>query len=167
MRYSSHRNIRFTFQPNYREAYLIFAGLPFLIPFTLGAIIPYMVYRQKKFFVENSGYGRNRCSFDATVKDFYLIFIKAAGLATLIISVFVACSFLLSTVFRDLSPLFLDGSVGKKTTQKASLPFFCRHDRHQPYLPLLHHLRADGPRQPYLAGNSHQEQPFFQYPQGP
>ncbi|WP_230199010.1 DUF898 family protein [Geotalea daltonii] len=124
MRYSSHRNIRFTFQPNYREAYLIFAGLPFLIPFTLGAIIPYMVYRQKKFFVENSGYGRNRCSFDATVKDFYLIFIKAAGLATLIISVFVACSFLLSTVFRDLSPLFLDGSVGKKTTQKGFIAIF-------------------------------------------
>jgi uncharacterized membrane protein YjgN (DUF898 family) len=119
MRNSSHRNIRFTFQPNYKEAYLIFAGLPFLIPFTLGVIAPYMVYRQKKFFVENSGYGRNHCSFDATVKDFYLVFFKAAGLAALVVAALIACGFFFSSIFRDLSPLFMDGKgAGKDTVQK-------------------------------------------------
>ncbi|WP_243370296.1 DUF898 family protein [Geotalea sp. SG265] len=125
MRNSAHRNIRFTFQPSYREAYLVFAGLPFLVPVTLGIIAPYMVYRQKKFFIENSGYGRNRCSFDATVKDFYLLFIKAAGLALLVVAVLAVCGFVFSTVFRDLIPLFVDGSsAGKKTMQKGFIAIF-------------------------------------------
>lgn len=125
LRNSAHRNIRFTFQPNYKEAYLVFAGLPFLIPFTLGMIMPYMVYRQKKFFVENSGYGRNRCTFDATVKDFYLVFFKAMGLAMLVIGTLIACSVLFSSVFHDLSPLFTEGSdAGKKTLQKGVMVIF-------------------------------------------
>lgn len=77
-------NIRFTFRPNYREAYLVYAGLPLLIPFTLGLIVPYMLYRQKKFQVENSGYGQSTFSFAATGRDFYLLFIRI-GLGLLLI----------------------------------------------------------------------------------
>ena len=125
MRNSVHRNIRFTFQPNYREAYAVFAGLPVLIPFTLGAIFPYIVYRQKKFFVENSSYGRNRCSFDASVKDFYLVFLKASGLALLIVVVLFACGYFFSTAFRDMAPLFTDSSnKDKKTLEKGYIVIF-------------------------------------------
>jgi uncharacterized membrane protein YjgN (DUF898 family) len=122
MRNSVHRNIRFTFQPNYKEAYLVFAGLPLLTPFTLGALVPYQVYRQKKFLVENTSYGRNRCIFDASVKDFYAVFFKAGGLLILVIIALFACSLFFSTAFRDLSPLFAGkGGIDKKTLERGAL----------------------------------------------
>lgn len=79
-RNSSHRNIRFGFRPDYRQAYLVFAGLPLLTPFTLGLLAPYMLYRQKRFMVENSCYGVTPFSFNATAKDFYKMSLKV-GLA--------------------------------------------------------------------------------------
>ncbi|MFA7535432.1 MAG: DUF898 family protein [Desulfuromonadales bacterium] len=83
-RNSTYRNIRFTFRPNYREAYVVFAGLSLLVPFTLGLILPYIVYRQKKFQVENSGYGSTDFTFTATAGDFYRFFLKV-GLGLLLL----------------------------------------------------------------------------------
>lgn len=73
---SSYRNIRFGFCPNYREAYVVFAGLPILMVLTLGLLAPYMIYRQKKFLVENSTYGSTPFSFNARTKDFYILSVK-------------------------------------------------------------------------------------------
>ena len=87
-RNTEHRGVRFSFRPNYREAYLVFAGLPLLMPFTLGLLFPYMVYRQKKFFAENSSYGETPCSFTATAEDFYRLFIKGLGVFILILGLF-------------------------------------------------------------------------------
>lgn len=84
-RNTSYRNIRFTFAPNYREAYEIFLGLGMLMPFTLGLIFPYMIYRQKKFLVENCSLGTTRFTFSATPKDYYLLFLKA-GLGLLLVA---------------------------------------------------------------------------------
>lgn len=83
-RNSVHRNIRFTFEPDYNEAYLVFAGLPLLAPFTLGLLMPYVLYRQKKFLVEKSGYGNLRASFLTTPGEFYRFFLKV-GLGSLAI----------------------------------------------------------------------------------
>jgi uncharacterized membrane protein YjgN (DUF898 family) len=73
---SSHRNIRFGFRPDYKQAYLVFAGLPILTILSLGLLAPYGLYRQKKFMVENSSYGSTPFSFSATAKDFYVLFLK-------------------------------------------------------------------------------------------
>lgn len=73
---SSYRNIRFGFRPDYRQAYLVFAGLSILSVLSLGLLAPYMLYRQKKFVVENSSYGSTPFTFNATVKDFYLLSLK-------------------------------------------------------------------------------------------
>ncbi|MBT0664356.1 zinc-ribbon domain-containing protein [Geobacter pelophilus] len=108
LRNSDHRNIRFTFNPDYREAYLVFAGLPMLIPFTLGLIFPYMVYRQRKFFVENSGYGRTRFAFAASAKEFYVLFIKAIAWFILIVIAVVAFLGLFSAAWSEFLPLFRD-----------------------------------------------------------
>ncbi len=119
LRNSEHRNIRFTFNPDYREAYVVFAGLPFLLPFTLGLIFPYIIYRQKKFFTENSGYGRTRCTFDAKVKEFYLIFLKATGWFIVLLVGFLAATYFLSATAREFSPLLLSGNAtDMKTIQK-------------------------------------------------
>lgn len=73
---SSYRNIRFGFRPDYRQAYVVFVGLPILTVLSLGLLSPYMLYRQKKFVVENSSYGATPFSFSATVKDFYILSLK-------------------------------------------------------------------------------------------
>lgn len=76
---SSYRNIRFGFRPEYRQAYVVFAGLSILSIVSLGLFVPYMLYRQKKFVVENSSYGSTPFTFNATIKDFYLLSLKVAG----------------------------------------------------------------------------------------
>jgi uncharacterized membrane protein YjgN (DUF898 family) len=121
-RNSEHRGIRFSFRANYREAYLVFAGLPFLIPFTLGLILPYMIYRQKRFFVENSSYGQTTCTFSATAEDYYRTFIKGLGVFILILGIFGVGLFALSAAFLgakgilSLSP----AGVGPATLQKSA-----------------------------------------------
>jgi len=84
---TAHRNIRFAFNKNYSEAALVFIGLPFLIFLTLGLILPYMMYRQKKFIVENSNYGQTPFTFNATVWDFYKLALIAFGLFVAVIVV--------------------------------------------------------------------------------
>jgi uncharacterized membrane protein YjgN (DUF898 family) len=83
-RNSSHRNIRFNFTPSYREAYTAFAWLPLLTPFTLGAIVPFTVYRQKRFLMEFNSFGLTPFAFDARSGDFYLVFVRAFGLLLLL-----------------------------------------------------------------------------------
>ncbi|MGI9309155.1 MAG: YjgN family protein [Gammaproteobacteria bacterium] len=57
LRYTSCRNIRFSFQPAYAEAVKVFLGLILLLPFTLGLIIPYAHYRRNAFMVNGTSYG--------------------------------------------------------------------------------------------------------------
>ena len=75
---SSYRNIRFGFSPDYRQAYVVFAGLMILSVLSFGLLAPYMLYRQKKFMVENSSYGATPFTFTATVKEFYMLSLKVA-----------------------------------------------------------------------------------------
>jgi uncharacterized membrane protein YjgN (DUF898 family) len=114
-RNSSHRNIRFSFRPNYEEAYLVYAGLPLLTPFTLGLLIPYVTYRQKKFLVENSSYGMTPFDFDATVKAFYVLFLRVtAGAVALLV------------IFSALFYLAIGGSAGIGATIATKTPEVAR-----------------------------------------
>ena len=103
-RTSNHRNVRFTFAPNYREAYVIFAGLPLLVFFSLGLIIPYLVYRQKKFFIDNGGYGTTPFVLTATVKDFYRLFLKVALGAFVVVAAVVGVAFSLGSDDQTFGP---------------------------------------------------------------
>ena len=86
-RNTAYRNIRFFFNKNYKEAALVYIGLTLLIPFTLGLIIPYMVFRQRQFLVDNSHYGQTPFHFVATGGAFYKLAFKALGLFILMIIV--------------------------------------------------------------------------------
>ncbi len=94
-RNSAYRNIRFNFTGSFKEAALIFAGLPiasillvvgvaalgqtmgaawigaiaFLLLFALA--MPYFVFRHKNYFVGNSEYGTTGFEFSATRNDFF------------------------------------------------------------------------------------------------
>lgn len=73
-RNSSLRNIRFSFNGSYKEAAKAYLLWPMLAVLTLGFLFPYAYFRQRKFMVENSGYGVTGFKFSATRKDYNLIF---------------------------------------------------------------------------------------------
>ncbi len=73
---SSHRNIRFSFRPEYSQAYLVYAALPLVSMLTLGLLTPYTLFRQRKFLIENSSYGATPFVFTAKVEQFYKLALK-------------------------------------------------------------------------------------------
>jgi uncharacterized membrane protein YjgN (DUF898 family) len=73
---SSHRNIRFSFKPDYSHAYMVYAALPIVSMMTMGLLTPYMLYRQQKFMIENSSYGATPFTFSATAKEYYMASLK-------------------------------------------------------------------------------------------
>ena len=105
-RNSSHRNIRFGFQPDYSEAYRVYVGLPILTVLSLGILFPYMTYRQKKFVIEKSLYGSTPFSFTATWKEFYII-----GLKVFIVSFLVAIVFIILNIVIVGALLWFSGGL--------------------------------------------------------
>ncbi|MBK5276759.1 MAG: DUF898 family protein [Desulfuromonadales bacterium] len=117
---SSYRNIRFGFRPNYREAYVVFAGLTILSMLSLGLMFPYALYRQKKFIVENSTYGSTPFSFSATARDFYILSLKVAlGF----IAVFGLIGIIVALSGVGLVSAATAGGAGKALSGLAIIPF--------------------------------------------
>lgn len=79
-----HRNVRFNFRGTAGEAYGIFLGLAFLIPLTLGFIVPYMQFRQKKYILGNMGWGSAAADMKGGPGFFYKTFFKSIGLVILV-----------------------------------------------------------------------------------
>ena len=88
LRNSSHRNIRFSFKRNYREAYVVFLGLALLMPFTLGLMLPYMLYRQKKFLVENTFYGTTAFQFEGSTRQYVKICLPLLAIVPVLLVAF-------------------------------------------------------------------------------
>ncbi len=84
-RNTAYRNIRFVFNKNYKEAALVYIGLTLLVPFTLGLIIPYMIFRQRQFLVDNSHYGQTAFNFSSGAGAFYKLAFKTLGIFILMI----------------------------------------------------------------------------------
>jgi len=76
-RNSAYRNIRFGFEGSVKEAAQVYILWPLAATLTLGALSPYVYFRQKKFIVENSRYGRTKFSFSATARDYYGVCLAA------------------------------------------------------------------------------------------
>ncbi len=103
-RNSAYRNIRFNFEPAYGEAYKVFILLPFLSVFTLGFLMPYVYYRQKRFLMENNRYGESAFAFDARISEFYIIALKTAGIGILVFGLFFAGAGVVSLIAPDFDP---------------------------------------------------------------
>lgn len=84
-RNSSFRNIRFHFLGTLKEGYITYILYPILIPFTLGAIIPYWEFRRKKYFFNNFAFGNTGAGFNGRPGPFYMaylmVFLVFTGLA--------------------------------------------------------------------------------------
>ncbi len=77
-RYSSYRNIRFHFHGTLGESYRVFLGLPFLLPFTLGLLFPYMMSRQKEYALGRFAFGTTRSKFHGGPGKFFKVYLLAA-----------------------------------------------------------------------------------------
>jgi uncharacterized membrane protein YjgN (DUF898 family) len=73
-RNSAFHSIRFGFRATYGQAFKVYVLWPALAALTLGILSPYAFFKQKKFVVENSRYGKTAFTFNAGVKDYYRIF---------------------------------------------------------------------------------------------
>lgn len=78
-----HRGVRFRFRGSLGESYMVFLGLLFLAPFTLGLIIPYIQFRQRRFFFGNMAWGGCEASMEGRPGFFYLMALKVLGLLLL------------------------------------------------------------------------------------
>ncbi len=76
-RNSAIRNIRFDFAGTVGQAAVVFILWPVLAALTLGILSPYVYFRQKRFLVDNSRYGKTPFSFTATSGDYYRVFLGA------------------------------------------------------------------------------------------
>jgi len=99
-RNSSLRNIRFAFNGSYREAAKVYLLWPMVAMLTLGFLFPYAYFRQRKFMVENSGYGITGFKFNATRKDYNRIFLS------LLVPVLLGGLLILASFFH-FPPLFI------------------------------------------------------------
>ncbi len=79
-RNSMYRNIRFNFTGRVGDAARIFLLWPILIPFTLGLILPYIWFLQRRFIIGNSHYGTTEFRFHANAGDYYRIFLILLGI---------------------------------------------------------------------------------------
>lgn len=79
-RNSAYRNVRFGFHGSYGGAFKTFILWPALGVLTVGALMPYSLYRQQRYLVENTSYGAESMAFSARVRDYYWMAFKAFGL---------------------------------------------------------------------------------------
>ena len=105
LRNSSHRNIRFSFKPDYQTAYEVYLGWSLVVPLTLGILAPYVMYRQRRFLVENSAYGTTFFKFDAAPKQYYRAFLPMFLLVPLLAAAVAGMAFLPKTAIGAVPAL--------------------------------------------------------------
>jgi len=76
---TSYRGLRFSFHGGYRQALTAFVGYGLLAMMTLGLAFPLFYRQQRKFVFDNLRYGASRFQCDATVGQFYRIFLQPVG----------------------------------------------------------------------------------------
>lgn len=83
-RNASHRGLRFDFDGKYGQAFVIFVLFPILIVVSLGLALPFVMQRMNKFMFEHHKFGTSRFATAATVKAFYMIYLKLLGVLLLL-----------------------------------------------------------------------------------
>jgi uncharacterized membrane protein YjgN (DUF898 family) len=104
---SAWRNIRFGFKASYGQAFKSYVLWPALAMLTLGCLSPHAFFRQKKFLVENSSFGKTAFAFSASSKDYYRILMAASLLGILAIAVVAVAAVLFAPLAILALPIYL------------------------------------------------------------
>jgi uncharacterized membrane protein YjgN (DUF898 family) len=85
-----HRNVRMRFHGTLGDAYKVYLWLGMLVPFTLGLILPYLGFRQKRYLLGHMAWGNSRAEMRGEPGFFYLTFFKALGIQVLLFMLILA-----------------------------------------------------------------------------
>ena len=83
LRNTSFHGLRFNFQRNYKDSFIVFYGGALIALFSLGLASPSVIYMQNKFVANNAGFGQTQFKFGGRQGVFYSIFWTSVGLAML------------------------------------------------------------------------------------
>lgn len=83
LRNTSYHGLRFNFQRNYKDSFIVFYGGALITLLSLGLAAPSAIYMRNKFVANNAGYGQTPFKFGGRQGAFYAIFWKSVGLALL------------------------------------------------------------------------------------
>lgn len=83
LRNTSYHGLRFNFQRNYKDSFIVFYGGVLIALLSLGLAVPSVIYMRNKFVANNVGYGQTQFEFGGRQGPFYAIFWKSVGLALL------------------------------------------------------------------------------------
>ena len=81
MRYTTYRNIRFSFNPVYGEAFQVVFLYGLLSVITLGLAVPYAHFKRNQMIVDNTKFGNLNFKLDELGKKFYIAYMLGALLA--------------------------------------------------------------------------------------
>ncbi len=90
-RYTSYRNLNFSFERNLLGAIKIFIGLIILMVVTLGLTYPLLIHGVQKYRVDNHGFGQYIFHFKSSIKAFYKYHI--IGLLIVIVALAISVMF--------------------------------------------------------------------------
>lgn len=85
-RNTAFRGVRFDFRGQYGEAFAAYVLLPVMVPLTLGALGPHLLYRQKQLVVDRSAYGRTPFRLGIGSRAFYGLVVRISGLAVVAVA---------------------------------------------------------------------------------
>ncbi|MGI9232940.1 MAG: YjgN family protein [Woeseiaceae bacterium] len=83
LRNTSYHGLRFNFQRNYKDSFIVVYGGALIALFSLGLAVPSTIYMRNKFVANNAGYGQTLFKFGGRQGEFYAIFWSSVGLALL------------------------------------------------------------------------------------
>ncbi|MEO5341874.1 MAG: YjgN family protein [Gammaproteobacteria bacterium SHHR-1] len=112
--HSRYRNIRFGFDGGYAGAFKAFVLWPLVGALSLGLAIPYVLYKQKRFLLENSRYGVHGLQPSFTGKNFYSIYLVALGM--FLLGALLALIPLVGPVFTLVAYLFAFAYISAHTS---------------------------------------------------
>jgi uncharacterized membrane protein YjgN (DUF898 family) len=70
-RNTAYRNVRFKFSGHLGDSYVTYLGWAFVVPFTLGLIIPYWAMKKKEYFMDNLQFGKSYFNFKPNGGEYY------------------------------------------------------------------------------------------------
>jgi uncharacterized membrane protein YjgN (DUF898 family) len=106
-RNASYRGIRFDFVGSVKEAARVFILMPLLTLFTAGLCTPLASQQKNQFLVDNVRFGKAAFDMQATIKSFYMVYIKFfIKLILLVIMGMFLLGFLVGGIMKGQSLLF-------------------------------------------------------------
>jgi len=83
-RMSAYKNIQFRFSGSYKEAFMVIYVWPILGMLTLGILYPLSMLKMHEYQAKNSAYGTTKFDYNATFKEYGIIFLIMLGVGIMV-----------------------------------------------------------------------------------